>query len=73
MQFTMGSFREALSGFPRNELLFPKFEGIISWNRMRITCNSHCLSKIFAVSPFSKVREFADAYRRLFRMTLLCS
>jgi len=71
MQFTTSYFRAARSRIPLNEVLSVYFESVISWKSVRITCNSHCLSKIFAVSPFSNARDLEDSYRRLSRMTLL--
>ena len=62
-------------GNPRQEVPGerPLPHAVASVNTMRITCISHCLSMILAVSPFSSVRDLEEAYRRLFRLTLLRS
>lgn len=51
----------------------PQSPEALEQNTMRITCNSHCLSKIFAVSPFFNATDLDEAYRRLSMMTPLRS
>jgi len=45
--------------------------GVTTRDGMRITCNSHCLSKILAVSPFSDACDLAEAYRWLSKTTFV--